>query len=88
MEILAERGQLAASDIYEEFSSSPQAISQHLKVLREADLVRVEKQAQKRLYEINTEKVRELEEWANRTRRMWHNRLDRLEKLLKTDKAE
>ena len=88
MEILAERGQMAASDIYEEFSSSPQAISQHLKVLREADLVRVKKQAQKRLYEINTSKVQELEEWANRTRRLWNKRFDRLEKLLEKDRAE
>jgi len=41
LEILATRGELSATDIYEQFSVSPQAISQHLKVLREAHLVLV-----------------------------------------------
>ncbi len=38
LELLASRGELTATDIYEQFSVSPQAISQHLKVLREAKL--------------------------------------------------
>ena len=67
MEMLAHRGRMAASDIYKEFSSTPQAISQHLRVLREADLVRVEKQGQKRLYAINGDRVQELEEWEKKT---------------------
>jgi DNA-binding transcriptional ArsR family regulator len=82
LEMLAAQGQMAASDIYAAFDSTPQAISQHLKVLRETGLVRVEKQAQKRLYAVNTEKVRELEEWARKTRQTWNARYDRLQKLL------
>lgn len=82
MEILAQQGQLPASDIYEQFDVTPQAISQHLKVLREAGLVRVEKDAQKRLYSVNPKAVGELEAWARRTRQMWNDRLDRLEQLL------
>lgn len=82
IEILAERGQLPASDIYEYFDSTPQAISQHLKVLREANLVKVEKQAQKRLYALNPQKVQELEKWAIRTISLWSGRLDRLDALL------
>ncbi|MFN2107234.1 MAG: metalloregulator ArsR/SmtB family transcription factor [Candidatus Promineifilaceae bacterium] len=82
MEILARQGQLPASDIYEHFDVTPQAISQHLKILREADLVRVERDAQKRLYSINPTAVGELEAWAQRTRQMWNDRFDRLEDLL------
>ena len=88
LEMLAERGQMPASDIYKAFDATPQAISQHLKVLREVDLVRVEKQAQKRLYDINTETIRELETWANRTRVAWNKRLDRLENLLAESESE
>ena len=64
VETLAKQGQMSASDIYALFDVSAPAISQHLKVLREAELVFVEKQAQRRLYDINPAKVQELESWA------------------------
>ena len=46
LELLATRGELAAMAHYEQFPVSPQAVSQHLKVLREAHLVEMEKRAQ------------------------------------------
>ena len=85
IEILAERGRLPATDIYEYFDSTPQAVSQHLKVLREAKLVTVEKQAQKRLYALNPDKVQEFEKWAIRTIRLWSGRFERLDALLQED---
>ena len=90
LELLAEGGQLAASDIYKKFSSSPPAISQHLKVLREAKLVRVEKQAQKRLYAINADKLSELEDWTKKLHQLWSERFDRLDEVLASEmkKAE
>ena len=77
--MLAMSGQMAASDIYNHFEATPPAISQHLKVLRETQLVRVEKRAQKRLYEVNPDKVQELEDWAKETIRRWSGQFDRLE---------
>jgi len=53
LELLATSGELAATTIYEQFPVSPQAVSQHLKVLREAHLVEKEKRAQKCLYRLN-----------------------------------
>lgn len=85
VEFLAKNGQMPASDIYELFDVSPQAISQHLKVLRMAELVKVEKQAQKRLYDINPEKVREFETWAKNTIDTWRERYDRLDALLQEE---
>jgi DNA-binding transcriptional ArsR family regulator len=85
VEILAKSGQMPASDIYRHFDSTPPAISQHLKVLRQVKLVKVEKQAQKRLYEINPDKVQELEDWARKTRQLWSQRLDRLDAVLKEE---
>ena len=52
LELLAKKGPLPATAICERFQVSPQAISQHLKVLREAHLVQMEKRAQKRLYRV------------------------------------
>ena len=88
LEMLADHGQMPASDIYKRFNVSHPAISQHLKVLREANLVSVEKQAQQRLYSINADRIDELEEWIQKLKKHWEQSFDRLEKLLEREKAK
>ena len=83
MEMLVKSGNLSASDIYSKFKSTPPAISQHLKVLREANLVRVEKRAQKRIYYVNPGPMKELERWIQTFTKDWQGRHDRLEAMLK-----
>ena len=84
VEMLAS-GPLCAGDIAERFAISAPAISQHLKTLREAKLVRVTPEAQKRVYELNPEGVLALAEWVERLRRFWAVKLDALETELKKD---
>ena len=86
IEILSQKGELQASDIYEYFDVSPQAVSQHLKVLREAELVTVEKQAQMRLYRVNPAAVVEVETWARQLRQLWEERFDAIERILEREK--
>jgi len=86
IELLADQGPLSASEISERYSVSPSAISQHLKILREANLVSMKKQAQQRIYMINTQTVKEVEGWANRMAGEWNTRFDVLEKLLEAEK--
>lgn len=88
MEILARYGQLTATEISDRFQVSPQAISQHLRVLREARLVRVEKRAQLRIYRINPDAMLELEDWARRVRQVWNQRFDALEEILEEEKRK
>ena len=88
LELLASQGQMTASDIYANFTTSSPAISQHLKVLREAGLVKMEKHAQQRLYQINPEAVLELEDWSKRLTQLWNQRLDALEEVLKVEKEK
>lgn len=83
VELLAEEGSLSATDICGHFTVSPQAVSQHLKVLREAHVVTVEKKAQQRIYRLNEQAIAEVEEWAKRYRQLWSKRFDRLDDLLK-----
>jgi len=83
LEMLAERGALAAGDIYAEFDATAPAISQHLKVLREAELVSVEKRAQQRIYSVNAKGLDDMERWINEMRRYWSERFDMLDALLK-----
>jgi DNA-binding transcriptional ArsR family regulator len=87
LEMLSRRGALPAGDIAAQFAISAPAVSQHLKILREAGLVLVERRAQQRIYRLNEEAVREIEQWAGRMRRVWERRLDALEEFLKVDQT-
>jgi DNA-binding transcriptional ArsR family regulator len=82
LEMLA-GGQLAAGEIAGRFEVSAPAISQHLKVLRLAHLVRVRADAQRRIYELDPEGLDELEAWVARVRSFWSGRLDELERQLR-----
>ena len=82
VEMLA-RGSLTAGEIAGRFTMSAPAISQHLKALRNARLVRVRPLAQQRIYEIDPEGLSELSHWLQSIQAFWEPRLDRLETLLK-----
>ncbi len=86
LELLAGSGELSATAIYEHFSISPQAISQHLKVLREAGLVEMEKRAQKHMYRLNPQALSQFEAWVQHTRQRWSERFETLDKILETEK--
>ncbi len=85
VEILAHRGQLSATQICDEFDVTPQAISQHLRVLREANVIQMKKRAQQRLYGLNPHSMDEIERWAAGVTNLWNSRLDRLDTALKED---
>jgi len=78
LEMLVVKPGIAAGDIYGRFKASPPAISQHLKVLREANLVRVEKRAQKRIYYVNPESMQEIDKWLEQFRQMWETSFSQL----------
>lgn len=88
MEMLAANGEMPATAIYKKFTSSPPAISQHLKVLKDANLVRVEKRAQQRIYFINPEPLRKLEEWIKRFTQRTEDQFQRLDAVLEAEKAK
>ena len=88
LEILASSGELTATAIYEHFSVSPQAISQHLKALREANLVVMEKRAQKHLYSINPQTLSQFETRVQQTRQRWEERFQALDTVLEAEKQK
>lgn len=88
VQMLASKGQLSATDICKSFNVSPPAISQHLKVLREARLVQVEKRAQQRIYQINPSAMLELEVWAKQMTQFWNQRFEALDKVLMEEKRK
>lgn len=88
IELLATEGKLTSTDISRKFQITPPAISQHLKVLREANLVGMEKQAQKRIYQINQDAIIKLEEWTRRMTQRWHEPFRALDEILKIEKEK
>jgi DNA-binding transcriptional ArsR family regulator len=78
LELLAE-GELDAGAIANRFPVSRPAVSRHLRVLREADLVDVRIDAQRRVYQLRPERFAHIDDWLSRYRGFWTNRLDALD---------
>lgn len=70
LEMLAER-ELAAGEIARRFDMTPPAVSQHLKILRNAELVRVRNEAQRRMYALEPEGLAGIDVWLSRYRRFF-----------------
>ena len=78
LDLLREREQ-AVGDLVAALGISQPGVSKHLRVLREAGLVEVRTDAQRRLYRIRAEPLREIDQWLAPYRAAWAGRLDALE---------
>jgi len=87
-EVIAEGGRIAASDIAAHFKISASAVSQHLKVLKETELVKMEKQAQQRFYQINPAALHEVEDWTKKMTDLLDRRFSVIDKLLESEKKK
>lgn len=80
--LLAER-ELSAGALAENFRMTAPAVSQHLKALKDARLVQVRVEGQRRIYSLNAQGLSEVESWLKSIREFWRGRLDALEEALK-----
>jgi DNA-binding transcriptional ArsR family regulator len=87
VELLAD-GEREAGSIAAEFTVSRPAVSRHLRVLREAGLVRARGEAQRRVYSLEAGPLAEMDEWLSRYRTFWTNRLDALDTQLRRARRE
>ncbi len=69
-------------ELAEQFEMSRPAVSQHLKVLRDAGVVDVRPDAQRRIYSLSDSGLNEIDTWLRKVRDYWTPRLDTLEQLL------
>jgi DNA-binding transcriptional ArsR family regulator len=72
-------GEHTVGDLVADLGLSQPGVSKHLRVLRQAGLVEVRADAQRRLYRLRTEPLREIDEWLAPYRAAWSDRLDALE---------
>ena len=81
LELLLERP-YAVGELVERLGLSQPATSKHLRVLRDAGLVQVRAEAQRRVYELDPRPLAELDAWLAPYRKLWDERLDALERHL------
>jgi DNA-binding transcriptional ArsR family regulator len=81
IELLA-GGELSAGEIADHFDISAPAISQHLNALREASLVRVRVEGNRRVYQLDQSGLDQAADWLNHVRRFWAGKLDTIEQNL------
>ena len=72
----------AVGELVAEVGISQPSVSKHLRVLRDAGLVEVRTDAQRRVYRLRPEPLREIDEWLQPYRVAWSKRLDALERHL------
>ena len=70
----------------EHFNTSRQAVSKHIKILTECDLLKQEQQGREIYYSLEIEKMKEIDKWLNQFRKIWEARYNQLNNLLSTMK--
>jgi DNA-binding transcriptional ArsR family regulator len=81
LDLLRERPRLVG-ELVDALAISQPGVSKQLRVLREAGLVRVQRDAQRRLYELQPEPLLEVDTWLSDYRQLWEARFDRLDDYL------
>lgn len=74
--------------IAEHFDTSRQAISKHLKILSECELITPTQQGREIHYQLEVQKMKEIDSWLEQFRKQWEDRFSELDKLLLTIKSK
>ncbi len=77
-------GERSVGELVKRLKMSQPAVSKQLRVLREAGLASVRVEAQRRIYRLEPERLREVDEWLAPYRAFWNERLDAMERTLKS----
>ncbi len=72
-------GEMTVSDLVARFSMTQSAISQHLRLLRDARLVQVRKDGRLRRYRLNSKPLLEIYDWVAHYEQFWNEKLDALD---------
>jgi DNA-binding transcriptional ArsR family regulator len=72
----------------EHFNTSRQAVSKHIKILTECDLVKQEQQGREIYYSLQIEKMKEIDTWLDQFRKLWETQFNQLDNVLATIKKQ
>ncbi|MEJ5996439.1 metalloregulator ArsR/SmtB family transcription factor [Pedobacter sp. Du54] len=74
--------------IAENFNTTRQAVSKHLRILTECDLVKQEHQGREIYYSLEIEKMKEMDKWIEQFKKIWETRFNQLDDVLLTLKKQ
>jgi DNA-binding transcriptional ArsR family regulator len=74
--------------IADNFNTTRQAISKHLRILTECELVKQEQQGREIFYSLELEKMKEIDKWLDQFRKLWEARFHQLDKVLSNMKKQ
>ncbi|MFC3809406.1 ArsR/SmtB family transcription factor [Lacihabitans lacunae] len=77
---------MTPNTIAENFNTTRQAVSKHLRILTECQLVKQEQQGREIFYSLEIEKMKEIDNWLAQYRSIWETRFNQLDEVLKTIK--
>lgn len=80
--VLLTMGAMTPNALAEHFDTSRQAISKHLKILTECELLSQNQQGREIYYHLDIDKMKEVDQWIEQFRRIWESRFDQLDQLL------
>jgi DNA-binding transcriptional ArsR family regulator len=72
----------------EHFHTSRQAVSKHIQLLTETQLLRQEKSGREIYYHFNPDKMKEVDQWLEQFRNLWENRFDQLDQFISQTKSK
>ncbi|QKZ15125.1 ArsR/SmtB family transcription factor [Spirosoma sp. KUDC1026] len=78
---------MTPSAIADNFNTTRQSVSKHLRILTECELVKQEQQGREIYYSLEVEKIKEVDQWVNQFRNMWETRFNQLDDVLSTLKT-
>ena len=73
---------MTPNSIAEHFDTTRQAVSKHLRILTECELIRQESKGREIYYTLEIDKMKEIDKWLEQFRKIWEGRFDNLDKLL------
>jgi len=74
--------------IADNFQTTRQAVSKHLRILTECQLVKQEQKGREIYYSLEVEKMKEIDKWIDQFRKIWETRFNQLDKVLATIKKQ
>ena len=79
---------LTPNAMAKQFDMSRQAVSKHIKVLQECELIQPQQSGREIYYHFNPQKMQEIDNWLSQFRKMWETQFDQLDKVLLTIKKQ
>ena len=74
--------------IADNFNTSRQSVSKHLRIITECKLVKQDQQGREIYYSLEIDKMKEIDKWLNQFRDIWENRFNQLDEILSTIKKQ